>query len=185
MNLFFTLQSKKMNPSKLSIQSLKAMAADKTALSLTRSLLNAKAYEQVIREAVEPIQQEVVGFFKFQPSEEVKKRYGETEPLTPKTMYLASNEDHNLYWLECKKLMKERGVPMPDNPDHCPLLCAESMTRECQRELVHLAEKYTGLDFDSLICAGLKTYYSYIDMLLGILTPKAKQHFKELSLVKV
>jgi len=160
----------------MTLSSVHNMVKDKNVLTAAQTLIQAIAYEKTVREVIEPAQQEVVDFFKFKIPEENKHLNRTSDTITnPKHMYLSDDEDFKLYLAEMDRIHREKGFEKP-SPDHCPLLMAESLTREAKRVFVDLTAEYTGMDTDTILHSpdGFNSYKNYIRLTLNLLAPKLK-----------
>jgi hypothetical protein len=162
---------------KPTIETIKTMVNESHLINAAKTVFTAIAYEQTVAEIIKTKQMEVISFFKFKSApewqEKLKNKKVLPELITrPEDMYLASDEDFNLYLNEMHKFHKESGFKVKKN--YCPLLVAESLTREAKRAFVDLLEPFTGISFDGLICSGLKNYHKYIDLNLSLFAGKVK-----------
>jgi len=153
------------------------------------AMFAAKAYVEAVRAVIEPKQIEVLEFYQFPISAEVKKVYDNRNItdypsviLHPKYLYLMSADDVKLYCEEMKKFHQEKGFKL-DNPDHCPLLVAESLQREVNRHAVDFFEPYFGLNSDKLLCAGLDEFKKFIELLMSIFAPAVQEYNEKNPLV--
>jgi hypothetical protein len=159
-----------------SVENLKKMAADKDCIKVATALFQAVAYEQTVREIIQPKQEEVVRFFRFKVDSEKKKtlsRYKLQEYIEKASdMYLASDEDFNLYMAEMDKFHREQGFKKP-SAEYCPLLMAESLTRKTRVQVADFLEPYTGISYD-MVSGSLENYRKYFDLIMHIFAPYIK-----------
>jgi hypothetical protein len=157
-----------------SVQKVKEMTQDQNLIKAATAVFQAMAYEQTVREVIAPKQKEVIDFFKFKVAPD-NLDLCDFETITRyEDLYLVSTEDIQIYIKEMDLFHREKGFKKP-SPDHCPLLIAESLTRDTKEVFVDLLEPFTGLSFHQLICAGLnKAYKPYIDLNLSLFAPLVK-----------
>ena len=146
----------------------KGITEDKAVIKAAEAVFKSMAYEQTVRDIVYPKQKEVIAFYKFQTAQEWTDRGMTPKQITePKDMYLAEKEDFDLYLREMQDFYKEAGFNV--KPDRCPLLIAESTTREAKNLLIEVCEPYTGISFDDLM-HNFKYYDQYIDLTLRLMS---------------
>lgn len=149
----------------------------------------AKAYVECVRDIIVPKQIEILKFYKFSISEEVKKIY-ENRNVTdypqviehPRYLYLLDDSDVKIYCEEMKKFHQEMGFKL-NSPDNCPLLEAESLEREVNRHAVDFFEPYFGVNSDKLICAGLTEYRKFIDLLMQMFASNVEAYNQKCPLM--
>ena len=164
----------------MNVATLKQMQQDPAMIAAAAAVFTFMAREQVIREMVEPVQDEVLKFFKFQLCPDWVARYQRNsieipEYLDRKNAYLMTDEDMMIYCKELHTRHVAAGLKKDsEEVGRCPLLCAESDTREAKRLMVDLTEEYTGLTTDLLICKSLQSYKEYIELILKLMAETAK-----------
>jgi hypothetical protein len=172
---------------KLTAKDLEALTKDEDNVKVAWSLFAVKAYVETIRAIVEPEQQRVIEFFKFEYdnsaySEELKQRHKfEEGPIrSHKDLYRISDEDMNIYMGEMRKFYAEKEFKL-DHTDHCPLLVAKSFEIDTRRQLVDYFEPMMGINFDKLLCSpnGLKNVEQYVDLLMQIFGPAVDEYNKK------
>ena len=143
------------------------MAHDREAIQLAGVLFKAMAFEQVIREQVEPIQQQVV--------EQLKPVCRDTAEviIRPNDMYRAADKVFQQYMDLTREQYEAIGI-QPENPDHCPLLVAEDLTRKAKQNMIDYCEQYTGIGHSDLFYDFPNDYNNYIDLTLRFFAPKVK-----------
>lgn len=164
----------------LTNESVAQMVSDKDNIKVMQSLFEAVAYQETIRSIIEPLQQEIVDKYKFKTSQEwVDKRASVNEDFTervvittPKHMYLADDDDFNIYLKELERGY-ERVKCLPKKKGNCPLLEAESFVRDVKREVADYFEPYTGMNYNQ-ISYSLESYKKYFDLLMQLFAPKIK-----------
>ena len=151
----------------IELQDVKRMADDPVAIRVAFAVMTAMACESAIRAIVEPIQQEVIDAFRF-----INQETGE-EINNSRQMYMASDEDFRLYMADTRRLYRDKGI-QPENPDHCPLLVAEDLTRKAKQNMIDYCEQYTGIGHSDLFYDFPNDYNNYIDLTLRFFAPKVK-----------
>lgn len=146
----------------LTVNTVKTMLHDKSLATLAKTVFQAMAYESVVRDIVEPKQQEVISFFKFKVAPDNLRLTDKTMIESYNELYLVSDEDMQLYCKEMHEFYIEQGFKVDMN--YCPLLMAESLTRDAKRYFVDALSSYTGLTFDRLICSGMSIYKEYVEL---------------------
>lgn len=166
------------------LQAVKAMTKDQNVINAATAVFQAMAYEQTVREVIEPKQQEVVDFYKFKIAMEnrqygenytslTERRYRGNHTITrPQDMYLSDDQDFKIYAAEMDSFHREKGFQKP-SPDHCPLLMAEHLTRQTKWAFVDLLEAYTGMSSEMLF-RKYSLYKQYIDLNLSLFAPLVK-----------
>ena len=117
------------------------------------------AHEQIVREQIEPRQKYVLELIKA-----VDKETG--EPIRDgKQTYHMSDEQFADYMEEMRHEYSLLGYNQDKykKDDCCPLLVAESMTRDAKKALIYSLEQYTGISFENLFCK-YGAYDEYIDI---------------------
>lgn len=132
---------------------------DKTVLNRVKTVFEAMAHEQVIREQIEPIQKmmiEKIGAKDKRTGKPIKRLFD---------TYKMSDEQFNEWLEECQHDYNALGYT--EKKYHgkdavCPLLEAESLTRGAKKALVYALEAYTGISFNDLMFK-FKLYDNYIE----------------------
>jgi len=141
----------------------------RTQLGAVRALLQAKAYEATVRGWMDPIHAEAVERWKPQ----LKEKYaGRTHPITWDTLYLTDDATFQDILADVRQMTKERHPSIvPTNPEHCPLLEAESLTNAAERAVVLAFQDWeaspfhgTGTDWHRLLCSGMQVLRQFIDL---------------------
>jgi hypothetical protein len=133
----------------------------------------AMTYTESIRPSVEKIQQDLVDFWKMEVSPKWRDSRGLPEGNiidTPNHVYLASDEDARLYYLDLDDAYKKAGYK-DLKAGYCPLLIAESLQREAERLLVESSKYIHKMDADDVICSGMKNYKQLIELTLKLCAP--------------
>jgi hypothetical protein len=95
--------------------------------------------------------------------------------------YLMSDEDMTIYCKELHTRLVAAGLKKDsEEVGRCPLLCAESDTRDAKRLMTDLTTEYTGLTFDLLICKSLESYKQYIELILNLMAGTSKDKATEI-----
>lgn len=159
----------------LTLESVKGMVKDEAMISLAKSLFQAMAHVETVKEVIEPKQQEVIDKHQFKTLKIWDKVEGPRTITKESDMFLASDEDFQIYVDEMDSFHNEKGFKKISK-DHCPLLMAESLLRDVQRVFVDSTKPYTGMDTDMLLCSrnGLNNYRTYIDLHLKLFAPIIK-----------
>ena len=137
------------------------------------------AWEQTVREVVEKYQREILSRHKWTNIREVDqcKEYGHEIDLKvitdPKASYLLTDADFDIYLKECEEQRKIAGLSIRAE-GNCPLLEAESNTRDARRLLIESMEHITGgMTVDDILCSrnGLENYHKMVDLSLRMIAP--------------
>lgn len=147
------------------------MRSDESLKTLAANILNCRAYEQTVSAIISPKQQEIIDFYKF---EVLAKWHGDGAPTIVDNkdhLYLASDEDFNIYIKEMHNFYLEQGFNVEFGT--CPLLVAESLTRLAKHAFCDALAAYTKLDTDDVLCSGVETYKEYIELNLSLMYAKA------------
>jgi hypothetical protein len=159
----------------LTLESVTSMVKDETMISLAKSLFQAIAYVETVKAVIAPKQQEIIDRHQFKTAPIWDKFEGGRTITKESDMFLASDEDFQIYLDEMDSFHNEKGF-QKISKDHCPLLMAESLLRDVQRGFVDSTKPYTGMDADMLLCSrnGLANYKTYIDLHLNLFAPTIK-----------
>ena len=164
--------------SKLNIPRLRAMTSDKDCIKVVAALFQAVAYCETVRSVIEPKQQEVVDTFKFEISKDhQRKRERDGIVKSFKHIYLASDEDFELYWKEMNAFHKEKGFTKPSS-DHCPLLMAESVVRDLKKNVCDFLEPYLNISYDNL-AGTIEPYKNYFELVMTMFSEKVEKYNRE------
>lgn len=137
------------------------------------------AWEQTVRDIVEKYQREILSVYKWTNIKEVEhcKKYGHEIGLKvitdPKDSYLLADEDFDIYLRECEEQRKISGLSIRAE-GNCPLLEAESNTRDARRVLIESMGHITGgVTVDDILCSrnGLEKYHKMVDLSLRMIAP--------------
>ena len=154
---------------------LKALANDTTNIQAMKALFQAIAFCESLRPIVEDKQQEIISFYKFKVSDEVKKHTDYNEITKPSRMYLASDEDFKIYHSEMQSFYFSDACPVsPLRPGNCPLLEAEHLVRRLKWEIADLFAPIVGLSCDQLT-GNLARWDKYWEIMLSMFAPKVKE----------
>jgi hypothetical protein len=149
-----------------SVKLIEKMANDPSMIQAAKTVFEAMAYEQTIRPIVEEYQTKVLAEING-----VNQYTG--KPVTePKHAYNLNDADFQIY---CTRINEERikaGFQVPD-PDHCPLLIAESMVRDAKHILIETAAPFTFIALDSVM-SSLEAYEQLVDLTLKLMANKTK-----------
>ena len=152
------------------------MVNDPNNIKLMQTLFEAIAYTETIRDIIEPKQQQIVDFYKFK----VGKQWVDTcdfDIITNhKHMYLADDEDFNIYLKEMSNFYKQKGLKI-QREGNCPLLEAESLVRDIKKQIADTFEPYFGFGYDR-IAMNLERYRKYFDLLMTMFASKINNNFK-------
>jgi len=134
----------------------------------------AMAYTETIRPAIEKIQNDLLAFWKFEPSKKWTDRGMSDLPkiITKWSQtYLLSDNDSRILFAECDEQVRKAGFKA--KPECCPLLEAESVERIAKRLLIDVMQPIIKMTADDLICSknGLENYRKAIDLTLRLLAP--------------
>lgn len=157
---------------------IKNLVNDADNIKVMTSLFQAIAYYETVRAVIEPKKQAIVDFYKFQKSQEwidrEAGRAGEESNLinSPDRMYLAADEDFNLYLKELEEFYYSDACPFkPERKGNCPLLEAESLVRDVKVQVADYFKPYFGFGYNQ-ISGSLSSYKKYYDLLLSMFAHK-------------
>lgn len=155
---------------------IQSMVNNPDNVKVVRTLFAAVAYCETVRDVVVPKQKEILGFYRWTVSQELRDRrgFGDEPVLEPKRSYLLSEDDFRIYDSEMQNFYKESGFKNP--PGHCPLLIAESTVREVKRHVANFLEPYFGFNYDKLITGRLsETADKYFQLIMEVFAEKVKE----------
>lgn len=148
----------------------------KEIIEAVKTVLMAKAYTMTVKPIVLEIQNEVLNKFNYIVCPETWGEYeGKIQMgriLDPNKAYEMGEKDFGHYLTEIRQRYLKHFPKL--EVDHCPLLVAEELERQAQRNLVDILEPITGLSGHQLICSGLEKYKNYIELNLKYLTQFVK-----------
>lgn len=154
---------------------LKNVTNDEAGKKFMQAVFMAEANAKTVKEMLQPIQEEICNFFKFQPTEEAKKmgimknsNYWNGEHLTKRGLFLASPEDWKLFDQEFRKKFEELGFKA--KPECCPILEAEYLEREVTRHAVEYFAPMFGIEAENLFYS-LKHYNTFVDLIKRMFAP--------------
>lgn len=157
----------------ITAKSLKDLVNDENNIKVMRSLFQAVAYCEVVRGVIGPKQQEIIDFYRFEIDEKWIKA-GDTDKriTSEKRMYLASEEDFQIYLNELEKFYYSEECPFkPKEKGNCPLLEAESFVRDVKRDVAEFFKDYFGFGYDE-ISRSLQNYKEYYELLMTMFADK-------------
>jgi len=153
-----------------------AMVSDPDCIKAVNAIFEAMAYEQTVRAMVEPKQQELIDFFKFEISDEMCVRGIEKYVITKyDDLYMADEVDRELFYKEMHQEHLKLGFDV--KLYYCPILIAESMIRDIKREVAGILEPYIGISYEQL-SYNLKSYKQYYDLILTMFAGAVKEYQK-------
>jgi hypothetical protein len=134
------------------IAEIKKMLKRPELVTLAEAVFMAMAYERTIAAIVKPKQQEVIDFFKFEVTEEHEKRLADGLRVVDSVehLYLADKQDWAIFQAEMDKFYVEQGIK-PEKEGCCPLLIAESMTREANHLFAEALAPFFELDLEKML----------------------------------
>ena len=138
-----------MKTNKLTLESVKAMRNDKKAKELCDKVTIMEKNENYIRYIVVPYKQRVMEKFDAR-DKETGEAIRDSEKL-----YLVRDEVAQACFDGFKEERKKSGLKVKEE-GYCPLLVAEHETIKAKQEFVNYCAKYTGMDWQSLLCSGVK-----------------------------
>jgi hypothetical protein len=160
---------------------VKKMTSDPDCIKVVNALFEAIAYTETVKALIEPKQQEVVDFFKFEISPKrvaLYKKRGFDMPLiidSPRNLYEASAEDCELYYKEMHKIHRELGFDVELH--YCPILIAENMVSDLKKEVCDFLEPYMGIKYEQ-ISYSLDFYRKYFELVMTMFAPTVKEYQK-------
>lgn len=145
-------------------------------ITAAEKVLALKAQVESLRPMVTKIQEEIIKDFGFKTNTKYAERNG--EDVTPKTTYLMSDEDFDLYHTALMAEYKKAGfINLPEG--HCPLLVAENDLRKAEKEFMTLSielnrkANWTPEMIEEVATAshGLETRKKFLDLNLSYVVP--------------
>lgn len=101
-------------------------------------------------------------------------RYDGSLITSPDHDYAMCDEDFGIYFAAIKKHRDAAGLKVK-NDDECPLLVAEAIQRDAERNMINAMYPITKLSLEDLLCkGGLSSYRELIDLSLKLLAPFCK-----------
>lgn len=138
----------------------------KDMIEAAKAVFMAKAFVETIKPIVTEYQTKVLNELKLKDA-----RTGELI-TNPKHMYLADKSEWPKYF---ERINEERikAKLHVDNPEHCPLLVAESMLRQARNLLIEVMEPITKISLDRLVLIEHKE--ELVELSLKLLAPFVKE----------
>lgn len=160
-----------------SAEEVKKMISDPDCIKVVNALFEAVAYAETVRALIEPKQQDLIDFYKFETADMWTEKYGEPKRVITKYdhLYLASDEDSELLYKEMHKVHLELGFKVEMN--YCPLLMAESLVRNVKVQVANFLEPYMGMSYDE-ISYNLDRYKKYFDLVMTMFAGVVKEYQK-------
>jgi len=160
-----------MNTTIKTAQDVKSLIHNENNIKVVKSLFEAIAYCETLRAVIEPKKQEIVDFYKFQVSPDFIHRMEDRTITKHERMYLADDQDFNIYLAELEKFYYSDACPVkPKRKGNCPLLEAESFVRDVKMQVAEYFAPYFGFGYDR-ISGSLKLYKQYFDLLMSMFAP--------------
>ena len=143
---------------KLTIEAVKAMRKDDKAQELCKKLNDAERNENLTFYIVSDYEREV--------PDTIRPRCKETGEfiMESKRLYLAKDEVAEACYQAFNEARKSKTNLEVKDEGYCPLLVAESETIKAKQEFINYTSKYTGLDWNSLLCSGLNNCKKMVDI---------------------
>ena len=103
-------------------------------------------------------------------------RYDGSLITSPEHDYAMCDEDFRIYFAAIKKHRDAAGLKV-NNDDECPLLVAESIQRDAERNMINALYPIIKLSVDDILLNkdGLSLYKEVIDLSLKLLAPFCKK----------
>lgn len=160
-----------------SAEEVKKMISDPDCIKVVNALFEAVAYAETVRDVIEPKQQELIDFYKFETADMWTEKYGEPKRVITKYdhLYLATDEDSNLLYKEMHKVHLELGFKVEMN--YCPLLIAEDLVRKVKVQVADFLEPYMGVSYDQ-ISYNLDRYKKYFELVMTMFAGVVKEYQK-------
>lgn len=163
---------------------VKKMTSDQDCIKVVNALFEAVAYAETVRALIEPKQQELIDFYKFETADMWTEKYGDPKRIITKYdhLYLASDEDSDLLYKEMHKVHLELGFKVEMN--YCPLLIAEDLVRKVKVQVADFLEPYMGMSYDQ-ISYSLDSYKMYFDLVMTMFAGVVKEYQKNKAKIRL
>lgn len=135
-------------------------------IEAAKTVFMAMAFVETIKPIVTKYQSEALA--KLQ----LKNRITGEVVLNQDHLYLVDQSEWKPYFDLCNEARVKAGLHV-DNPDHCPLLVAESLLRQAQNVLIEIMEPITKISRDSIV--KIKDKEKLIDLTLKLLSSFVKE----------
>jgi hypothetical protein len=134
------------------------MRKDKKAQALCKKLNEAERNENLTFYIVSDYEREVLNT--------ISPRCKETGEfiMESKRLYLASEEVAEACYKAFNEARKAKTTLKVKDEGYCPLLVAESETIKAKQEFINYTSKYTGLEWNSLLCSGVSNCNKMVDI---------------------
>ncbi len=153
----------------------------KKTKTLVISYFVARAASELKAEQVKPVQREILKSIQGKAVRGKSREITHQVIVDPKDDWLLSDGDADLYFAECDRVEKERGIkPKSMEKDHCPLLTLEEGQRKTERALIEHTGKPFGVSLDMLLCTknGLENKQKWIDLICGLVVTACPEDFQ-------
>lgn len=137
------------------------LKADTNAVELAKKVLVAQAWEATMRDVVVAKAEAVISQYNFQVAPEWMEK-GADSSVKYGTMYLASEQDFDTYINAMFAFYTEKGFDVKRG--ECPYLIAGHDTIKASREFGEAIEKYTGINYDEVLCLGVEQLKEYVNL---------------------
>jgi hypothetical protein len=134
------------------------------------TLLGAQAYKEVIRPVVDGYQRAVLADYRFRVASAWIERGEEDRViLEPSESYLLEDDDAHVVYADFHAAAIAHGFNV--HPGHCPLLVAERMVAQAERDLLSAAQYITKIDPDEI--GDMRLRKDLIDLTLNFVVTSA------------
>ncbi len=138
-------------------------------LTAAKAVFMAMALEESIRPIVESYQLEILQRHNF------TDRHNGERITSLKNAWTMSEDDFQIYLSECNQAKIAAGLKV-ESEAHCPLLVAESLTREAKRVLVDSFKPMFQITAEDLFACSLGRYRDYVELLLKLSATYMKEN---------
>jgi hypothetical protein len=153
----------------LTTQDLKNLVKDKIAIQYMQTVFLASANALTVKSIIQPEQQRIVDFYKFKVCDFKDTRHKSEIITRPFDLYLASDEDIQIYYKEMEQVYKKVNL-LPSKPGNCPLLEAEHIERQANHAAIEYIAPKLNIDSKRLLYS-LKNYDEFLELLKTIFAP--------------
>ncbi len=157
----------------MEVQTLKAFTPTTAMVGAAQAVFMSMAYLDTIRPVVLAYKTKILADGQWHIRPAFAARLGDEVILDPNTAYLMSDSDFEDYDAKCKLARDLARLPV-DRDDQCPLLVAENLRMQAERELIDAMSSTTNITSHQLWCLGVEAYKKYLDLTLRLLAPFVK-----------
>lgn len=139
-------------------------------ISCVNAYLMARAYAETMRDQVNEVHEKLLREFPVYADKATRGANKGEQILNSGDLYLCSDDAQcQFFYDEADIALRECGLKPESMPDtHCPALVAEHLLVKAESLLVDTVAPIFNMDRQRLLCAGMKKYHKFTDLIVGM-----------------